>query len=32
VIVDAVGAYQGEREVLSESDRRLVRGLLRRSE
>jgi hypothetical protein len=29
-IVDALEAYQGDRPVLSDSDRRLVRGLLRR--
>ena len=31
-IVDALAAYQGDRPVLSDSDRRLVRGLLRRHE
>ena len=30
VIVDAVAAYQGDAAGLSEADRRLVRGLLRR--
>ena len=32
VIVDALAAYQGDAVVLSEVDRRLVRGLLRRSQ
>jgi hypothetical protein len=31
VMVDALAAYHGERPVLSEGDRRLVRGVLRRS-
>ncbi len=30
VVVDALAAYQGDIAVLSEADRRLVRGLLRR--
>ncbi len=32
VIVDAVAAYLGDGETLSESDRRLVQGLLRRAD
>jgi hypothetical protein len=31
VIVDALAAYQGDGPALSDSDRRLVRGLLRRA-
>jgi hypothetical protein len=31
-VVDALAAYHGDRAVLSESDRRLVRGLLRRGD
>jgi hypothetical protein len=32
VVVDALAAYQGDASVLSDSDRRLVRGILRRGE